>query len=348
MKVGIITVYDSANFGSYLQAFALKSAIEKLGHDVKFIKVRSEKEVKEVFFGTIRHPKYFIKNYIFNKKKYKLFLEDREVFKEIPQSDVKINTFDVVIIGSDELWNVKMPVFTKKCFYGINIPTKRKIAFAISSGKALPEDYLQYQDLIDGMKQLEDIYVRDEQTKNNIKELLNKDCKMVCDPTFLIDVNDFEKDYNVPINKKYLLVYSYDFTNKQQEYIRKFADEKNLLVVSACFNHKFCDICINCSPLQFCKMIQKSEYVVTTTFHGTIFSILNKKQFISIPASQKVKDVLGKLKMEDCEFNDNESNYEDFKKKLLSPKQFTQSEEQLLKWRSASMDILKNILKVKE
>ena len=59
MKVGIVTVYDSNNFGSYLQAYALKKVIEKLGHNVYFIKFRTEKEAKKVFFtGKIKLLKY--------------------------------------------------------------------------------------------------------------------------------------------------------------------------------------------------------------------------------------------------------------------------------------------------
>ena len=50
MKVGIVTVYDSNNFGSYLQAYALKKVIENLGHNVQFIKFRAEKEAKKRFF----------------------------------------------------------------------------------------------------------------------------------------------------------------------------------------------------------------------------------------------------------------------------------------------------------
>ena len=61
MRIGILTVYDSANFGSYLQAYALKKVLENLGHKVKFIKFRNEKQLKEVFFGSIVHPKYFLK-----------------------------------------------------------------------------------------------------------------------------------------------------------------------------------------------------------------------------------------------------------------------------------------------
>lgn len=344
MKVGIVTVYDSNNFGSYLQAYALKKVIENLGHNVQFIKFRSEKEAKKVFFPSKKKIFYFLKTYFFNKNKYNLFLRDRKIFSEFPINDISKDSFDIIIIGSDECWNVKIGTFRKKCFYGLGLPIDRKVAYSISCGKALSEDFKKFPDLVKGMKELEEIYVRDEQTRKNIKDLINKDCEMVCDPTLLIDVKEFDKDYEVNIKKDYLLIYSYKFSERQIEYIKKFAKEQNLLIVSVCFKHKFCNKNINCSPLQFCKIIQKSKYVVTTTFHGTIFSILNKKQFISIPSGQKVRDILNKLNLTDCEFKEEKEDYEDFKKKLLNGINFNNSEKNILQWREKSINILKNIL----
>lgn len=344
MKVGIITVYDSNNFGSYLQAFALKKIIENMGHSVQFIKFRTNKEAKKVFFPSKRKILNFIRNYCFNTKKYHLFLKDRKIFKEFPLENIEKNSFDIIIIGSDECWNVKTGTFRKKCFYGIGMPIDKRVAFSISCGKAVTADFTNLPELVEGMKKLEDIYVRDEQTRKNVKELIGKDCEMVCDPTLLIDVKEFDQEYDVDIKQDYLLVYSYQFSERQIEYIKRFAKEENLLIVSVCFKHKFCDRNINCSPLQFCKIIQKSKYVVTTTFHGTIFSILNKKQFISIPSGQKVQDILSKLDLKQCEFREEEENYTEFKNKLLSKIEFGKSEKNILKLRSKSKSILENIL----
>lgn len=345
MKVGILTVYDSNNFGSYLQAYALKKVIEEMGHSVKFIKFRTEKEVKKIYYPSRKNLLHYLKSYSFNTKKYNLFLEDRKNFEEISIKDVKKDTFDIVIIGSDECWNVKTPTFRNKCFYGIDIPTEKKVAFAISCGKAVTEDFKDFPDLVEGIQNLNKIFVRDERTQKNVKELIGKDAEMVCDPTFLIDVKEFDKEYDVNINKEYLLVYSYNFTEKQKEYIKKFAKEQNLLIVSACFKHSFCDKCINCSPLEFCKLIQNSKYVITTTFHGTIFSILNKKQFISIPSGQKVVDVLNKTGLIKCEFKENEEEYEEFKNKLLEEINFDISQKNILEWRNKSLSILEKLLK---
>ena len=54
-----------------------------------------------------------------------------------------------------------------------------------------------------------------------------------------------------------------------------------------------------CGPLEFCRIIEEADYVITTTFHGTIFSVLNEKQFVSLPASIKTNDLLVRLGMEE-------------------------------------------------
>lgn len=343
MKVGIVTVQDSANYGSYLQAFALRKVLINMGHEVKFIKLRSEKEVKKVFFGTLKNPRTYITQYFLNLKKYKNFLKDRKIFEEVLLEDVNNNMFDIILIGSDELWNVKTEFFTNEFFYGGNIPIKKKVAFAVSMGTSNANDFKNYPNLVDEMKKLDDIYVRDLNTQINVENLIEKKCNMVCDPTFLIDVSEFEKNYKTKINNKYILVYSYKFTLKQKEFISRFAKNNNLKIVSACFKHDFCDICINCSPLQFCQIIKDAQYVATTTFHGTIFSILNKKKFVSMPSGPKVEDVLNKLKLQEQKVRE-EDDFEMFSEKLKRNIDFDNSEKELLKWRENTINYLKAII----
>lgn len=341
MRIGIITVHDSANFGSFLQAYALKTVLEEMGHVAKFIRTRSREEAKKVFLGNIKNPVKYIRNYSFNIERYETFLKEIDKLPEIALENVNDSIIDLVIIGSDELWNVNTPVFRKKHFYGIDIATRNIITYAISAGKATVEDLKAYPELIEGMKKLKKIFIRDEHTKNLVNSLIDVEGEFTCDPTFLIDVSKFDNDYINPIEKPYILVYSYNFDDNQRYAIIKFAREKNLLIVAPCLKQKWSDIDVNCSPLEFCKLIQGAKYVVTTTFHGTIFSILNKKQFVSIPASQKVEDVLIRTGMYNAKM-DKDDSYEVFKEKLLTPLDFNISEKKILDMRKISLEKLEN------
>ena len=341
MKIGIITVHDSANFGSFLQAYAFKETLVKMGHDVYFIKTRNRKDTFKVFVKKSRH----IKKVIFNLRKYSKFIKEINKFKEIEIDNLDENSLDVLIIGSDELWNVNTPVFRKECFYGINIPVKKKIAYAISSGNASYSDISKYPNLINGIKKLDEIFIRDDLTKHNIKKITGKECDFTCDPTFLVDIKYLQKEYNVPIKDKYILIYSYEFNNKQKEFIIKFASKYNLKVVSAGLYNDWCDMNINCTPLEFSDIIRKSGYVITTTFHGTIFSILNKKEFITFEGSNKVKDVLNRTGLNDRLFNIDRTFCE-FEKILTEKLDSSEINKKILALREKSLKKLEKELNI--
>lgn len=344
MNIGIITVHDSANFGSFLQAYAMKLALEDLGHNVKFIKTRSDRKVKKVFMGSIKDYNTFFRNFFYNNAKYYEFKKDFNRNPEILLKNVNEDTFDIVIIGSDELWNVNTPVFRKKHFYGDKILTDRKIAYAISCGNANKDDMAKYPKILDLIKKIDRIYVRDENTKCIMKDLLNIDCEMVCDPTFLVDVDRLQVSYINPIKEKYILIYTYYLQEEMIEKIKRFAQEKKLKLVSVCMKQDWCEYNINCSPLEFSQVIKDAEYVVTTTFHGTIFSILNEKKFISIPASCKVNDLLKKLELSDRIIN-KEDSYKKIEKKINEEIDFKKCREKIIEMRKKSINKLIEIIK---
>lgn len=342
MKIGIITVHDSANFGSYLQAFALKTTLEEMGHDVEFIRTRTRKEAKKVFMGSKKNLIQYVKSYTTNLEKYNIFVEDINDLPEINEEEVNPTTIDLIIIGSDELWNVRKKVFTRPCFYGMNQKNISKITYAVSIGQAILEDFKKYSNLVQGIKEIDSILVRDTISKNVIEELTQKQIAIVCDPTFLIDLEKFEKPYQNPVKQDYILIYSYNFTKKQEKNIKKFAKENNLAIVSVCLKHNWSDFHINCSPKEFCQVIKEAKYVVTTTFHGTIFSILNKKQFICMPVSPKTQDVLNRTDMKEALYTGD--SYEEFKHILQKKLDFEQAERRIEQMRRDSRNILQTTI----
>lgn len=338
MKVGIITVHDSMNFGSILQAFGLKTILEDMGHDVSFIKTRSREDLKKVFTGGAKG----IRRNIFNRKKYKLFLKDINAFKEIDLDDVKTNpdSLDAIVIGSDELWNVNQPIFRNEYFYGIDINVKKKITYAISNGGATYEKLMEYPNLIEGIKKLDKIFIRDELTMENVTKITGEIPEFTCDPTFLVDISSFKKEYINPIKSKYILIYAYFYSNKQREYICKYAKENNYKIVSVGLYCSFADKNINCSAFEFSEMICGAEAVITATFHGTIFSILNKKKFITFTGKEKAKDVLKKTGLLNAMFDENQG-YEKFKEQFNDNLDIKGAYDKILEMRKKGKEKLK-------
>lgn len=349
MKIGIVTVHDSANYGSFLQGYALYHILENWGHEVYFIRTREKKYVKQIFCPKIskknllKHPVNTWKAHCQGKEKYENFQKELEQFCVLEHwNDIKL---DKIILGSDEIWNVKTPAFRREIFYGIGM--ENVTTYAVSAGAATLEQLEEYPALVEGIKKINNILVRDVNTKKIVEQITGNVPKMVCDPTFLLPVSAYvSADQTVVMNQKqkYILIYSYRIKEPLKNNIIKFAKENNLKMVAACMNHDWCDEFVNGSPLKFCEILLAAEYVVTTTFHGTIFSFLNHKKFVVEPFSPKVNDVLEKVGLEDALIEEGIS-YERFKQALQNGNyDYAAVEEKIAYWRERSLELLKESL----
>lgn len=314
MKIGIITIYDAMNnLGSYLQAYALKLYLEELGHDVYFIENTSLlNTVKSCIFKI--NPK---REFLLRIQKCFKFLKALKKFNTVKKSSLSNKFFDCLIYGSDEIWNMDNPYFKAPFFFGSDNDHSKKIAYAISIGETKKDTLNNNMDIAKGIFDFEHIFVRDDHTKEVLESTLNKELKTVCDPTLLIPVEKLNKDIKIP-KEKYIFIYTYGIDPPMIENIKKFAKEKGLKIISACFWHIWCDKIIQCEPLQFSTLIKNAEYVFTTTFHGAIFTMLNHKNCCILPIRYKVKDVVCSLGAENKLINA-DCSYEEFYAKMEEP-----------------------------
>ena len=320
MKITVVTVHDSANFGSYLQAYAMKYFLEQRGHEVSFAVTRDKKYVKSLFYSLrptkwwIRYPFKTLKSIAGGIKKYRVFKKELAVFAELDTA----SDADAVILGSDEIWNVKTPVFTSPLFYGENC--KNPIAYAVSAGHSLSDDIKKYPHLCSLIQKLPSPLVRDDNTADCVEEICGTRPSVVCDPTFLVEKDCFAREYHNSFLEKYpcLVVYTYELEPDIVRVIKTFAKKHGLKLVSVGFQRNWCDKSILCSPLDFCGVMEKAKYVITTTFHGSIFSVLNHKQFVSLPYSLKTTDVLERVGLEHRIVK-----YEDLSVEALEDKMFS-------------------------
>lgn len=307
MKVGIVTVHDVNNFGAFLQAYGLQHTLERMGHEVYFIRSHTKKYARGMFYRIrpygkeYRHlPSFILKNYR-GWKKHKVFLRDQKCFRVLEHyEDEKL---DVVILGSDEIWNTTNPLFQNHIFYGKDMHPV--MAYAPSIGNASFENMRCIP--VELFKKIDPILVRDVRTQNFLKTL-NIDAQLVCDPTMLADVEIFQRPYHHHLMKKapYLLLYAYghEIHEKMQRCILDFAHQRGLCVYAVGFHISWCDGVINCSPLDFCAVLEGAACVFTSTFHGTIFSVLNHKAFVSLPYSPKTTNMLHSVGLMDRLINE--------------------------------------------
>lgn len=287
-----MTLHTSLNSGAFLQAYTLMKTLQKHGHDVVFLDtgVPSQKNIllgKGVGaallldFGKVR----------FYCEKWRNFVKDQQVFQSIPCTAEALNQCELVLFGSDEIWNVSRSKFSSRpIFWGQGIESSRKIAYAPSMNQATLAQLkaLKYPEVC--LRQFDRIMVRDDHTQEVVSQLTPKEVTKVVDPTLLFQGRDYEMREIQRPSSDYILLYAYgSLKNKQQvRNICEFAKAKNLPLVSinSCFD--WCDYNVAASPLEFPAWIQNARYVVTETFHGTVFSILFGKAFVSY-ADDKVK-----------------------------------------------------------
>ena len=137
----------------------------------------------------------------------------------------------------------------------------------------------------------------------------------------------------------FLLVYSYDLDQGYIKTICSFAQKRKMRVLSVCFPFDWCDGVFDCTALDFCEVMEHASFVFTSTYHGTIFSILNHKQFVSLPQSRKTKDLLRILGISDRLVKEGMTESV-LKAKLETPIEYSEVDKKIEKMREYSLKLL--------
>jgi polysaccharide pyruvyl transferase WcaK-like protein len=314
MKIGILTFHHTTNYGATLQAYGLWKTIKSEGHDVEFIDYRPYIAAKQYWRPIL--PFKFEKNKVYVRHhalkellkylKMRLFLRSNmHLSKSYTRAGLKNfdRHYDVVICGSDQIWCLNgYRGFDPSYFLDFvdHQNTCRKISYAASFGKT--EDLGKNKNLIRQLiSQFDAISVRDSNSLRLIEQECNRQATRVLDPTFLIEYSEilaepkFEKDY--------LLIYNEGSVKKGEEnFIKSIADTNNLDIISiGKYNRIATKNLIGIGPEEWLGYFSKASYIVTNTYHGTIFSIIFKKPFTVLSSkgkTQKTNDLLKHLDLE--------------------------------------------------
>lgn len=302
MRICVVTPFDEPNPGAFLQAYALKRVLESAGHEVVHLQLRSDKVVRRQYYRNrpsryaLIRPSEFVKQQRFQRQKYRLYRRDQQVFTEVTVQDAR--AADVVVLGSDEIWNVRNPIFRNPAYFGHGFG--RVVAYAPSIGRAVPRDYRGYTALVRGIGQMSCVMARDRATAQYVESLTSCRPPLVLDPTLLHEWTEPlpRLDDEFVDGNRYLAIYSYSSRLLPVDELKIFAQSRGLKLVSFGFLANWCDHSVNCSPLEFLDAMKRADYVFTTTFHGTIAAILGRRRFLTIPAVQKTEDLLERLHLE--------------------------------------------------
>lgn len=326
IKVCILSMQRVDNMGSLLQAYGLKRILESMECDVEFLDIRpnqednlllsgrqldysKEKEQKGLF-GKIKKIDRYTVNRIsiklksmLGKKHYERFRRD---YLNIERSSPH---YDVCVIGSDEVFNCMNTSgwgFTSQLFG--NVPqAKRIITYAASCGATRYQDlpFPVVEKIRDSFNKISGFSVRDNNTFHFVSQLTSNHIYQHLDPVLIYDFDRELSQTSLPaVPERYCLVYSYYnriHDPREIEEIQTFAQKHELTLVSLGAPQFWIKKHIECTPFQCLKLFQRSDFVITDTFHGTIFSSKYAKRFavITRPSNyNKLSDLIERLNLQ--------------------------------------------------
>lgn len=289
MNICVVTIFNELNYGAYLQAYALKKYLTEQGHSVEFYKKEKWSAKDSLHALHLRKPAKLP----FHYKLLKSYMKDWKHFVVTKN----LTGYDAVIIGSDELWNVRNYNFSHDTYYiGIGVGAHKCLTYAVSCNNCTVDEFSKQYPEIDNFYALDGIAVRDKNTYDLVTALSTRTPKMVLDPTFL---TDYEVDGRIE-KEDYILIYGYYFTEEEINSIRKYISQySGIKTIAVGFIHNWCDKNIACGPLEFLNYVKYARCVITSTFHGTVFSIIFRKNFVTFGRNNlKISDLLRKFSLE--------------------------------------------------
>ena len=324
-KIALVTFYKS-NYGSILQCFATKKFCELLGYECDVLDSEKKESFIKKFLSVLKHPS-IISQYNRQKKSYKIrakflssetnFLLDQFVEKLIKPKFVSkselescMKEYEYIITGSDQVWNASLKVSP---FFFLNfVPHEKRIALATSFGISEIPQYNR-RALRKALNGFNYISVREETGVEIVKKYSKTSVCRVADPTFIYNADEwraFAKDAKV-FRNNYVLVHFLNEPNQTAlESINWLSEHLDLDVVAVGFNHdKLKNISrfffVDGGPWEYISLIDNADYILTDSFHSTLFSInLNKcfftfdRQYSASKQTSRITDLLKRFNLE--------------------------------------------------
>lgn len=359
MKIGIVTFWQSKdNFGQILQLYALQIFLKRLNHTPILIRTtmtnqNSFKLKIKIFLNKL----LCIQKLRCGGKKFSSFLKQNILYthkifnskKDFGETDLN---FDATICGSDVVWSegVGSGDFGELCFLDFGRNPVKKISYAASFGSSMLSKEFSYF-VKDKISDFSAISVRECSGVDICSELGRKDAVSVCDPTMLLEKEDYESFLKKRNTKQEMFGYFIGWkTEIPEKEIRDYAAKHKMKYSRLdCQNRKI-------SLIRFfkrktiCEWLETYFYsscIFTNSFHGTIFALIFNKPFLFFPLNgsakqlnDRVENLLGKLNLTNRIWTPNETLQE----QMDCPIDWKNVNQQIAEWRSFSSNWLKNAL----
>ena len=385
MEILILTQPLHTNYGGLLQAYALQQILKGMGHDVVTDRLGVVRKLPlwnralrflyhAVQFCILKNYRYYPYRYLFvsfdkeSKAKRSISINtDRFVNTHIDTIDLltrsnesvidAVRQFDAIVVGSDQVWRATMsdiPTYFLSFTKAINV---KRIAYAASFGTDDLNEYSKMDMKIasESIKLFDAVSVREKSGVHLCRDYFKMDAVHVLDPTMLLSKDDYLKlieEEDKPCSENILLTYVLDRTQEKNDIIQRVGEALHL---TSCENGAvkyFSNVvesnvseCIYPSVSRWVAGFRDAQFVVTDSFHGTVFSIIFNKPFVAIlnskRGSSRFISLLSVLGLE----NRLISTTNDLLEEHLKPIDYTEVNKILTDWRYLSISFMERHLK---
>lgn len=325
-KSSIVSFHFADNFGAVLQIYGLQKQLTDLGQEVQIINF-APIALEEPYTTTLklgytlkndtlfRTLKKIVKKMLEFKRNYyrrRKFNKFRESYLNITAKKItdpnelstSLPKFDNYFVGSDQVWN---PIFFKYADTAYFLKFAPKESKKISYAASIAQDFSpEYEEIFKSeLPQFTKVSVREKSGKDRLKQFLDLPIETALDPTLLLS-----KDEWLPLASEdltfepFILVYDLQISDTIIEFTNRLSEETDLKVVSYSDANLYKNQISSFSklgPSEFLKLYNDAEFVVTSSFHGTAFSIIFEKEFYTVPHSirgSRMIDLLNDLNLE--------------------------------------------------
>lgn len=342
LNIGILTFHCANNFGAVLQCYALQKILEQTQNNIYIIDYRPNFLIKTTYLFPsinefINNPvssiKRSIKTFLYLKSRiqsinsFNKFRKENFCIYPYKKDSELCNKFNTIVIGSDQIWNIEITNGFDCLYWGdftnsnINL-----ITYAASTGRYIFNNN-EIEVVKNKLRNFTNISVREIGLKEQIQNLYQNKVHLVLDPTLLLQKENYSNFFNEPLEKsKYILIYEVVHDNNTERIANLLAqetDSKIIRIGSHSKNKKIKDIC-NIGPSEFINYIYYAYFIVTTSFHGTAFSIILNKSFYTLKLGNKIDErantLLTSINLENRHIQANSSpNYKTIDYKTINP-----------------------------
>ena len=304
MKIGILTTWHVPNYGAFMQAYALQKVISEMCSGDEVVQIAYlNKTHYDVYYSPFYAPhRLFLINPrfyrdFFRRLKYWPKMKQLRAFfdyfamiphtRHLNEQTICEEQFDIVVLGSDIIWDYTQISFGRDEFvFGNHLQARKVIAYAPSFGtvkaERIPPAYV-----VEGLNNMNAISVRDENSAQLVKKYTGKDALVVLDPTLLMDADDDK--FVKPDMEDYIVVYGSSFTPELIRGAREYADKHDLKLVcldSLDDTFDWCDVNVSqegLTPFAWCGYFKHAKAIFTCTYHGLLFGLIFQKRLIFSP-----------------------------------------------------------------